>query len=222
MDQIAQNLASSLISTLSSLPSESTSRLLIGISGIPASGKSSLAALIVSHTNALLQSTTSTSSINAVLVGLDGWHLTRAQLSAMPDAKLAHDRRGVHWTFDAHAYVAFVQALRSSDTDQVITAPSFDHAVKDPTPHAVTIRPSDRIVVIEGLYTLLSIPPWVEAAKMLDERWFVSLDTEDARRRLVKRHVFTGVTRDVEEAEWRADTNDMPSELCLRYVDYGV
>jgi len=208
MDEIAQTLAASLVSAL---PQKSTSRLLVGICGIPASGKSTLASLVVSHTNTILHSSPSTASTNAVLVGLDSYHLTRAQLSLMPDAQLAHDRRGVHWTFDAHAYVALVQSLRLTPALEVITAPSFDHALKDPTPHAVSIFPSDRIVIIEGLYTFLSIPPWDEAAKLLDERWFVSLDVQEARRRLIKRHVLTGVTQDEAEAEWRADGNDMPN-----------
>lgn len=155
-------------------------------------------------------------SPSAVLVGLDGWHLTRAQLDAFPDPKMAHDRRGIHWTFDGPGYVSFVKALRrpfSHVSAPVITAPSFDHALKDPSPDAVTIHPDHRIVVIEGLYTFLSIDPWAEAGKMLDERWFVALDIEEASRRLVKRHVATGVANDIKEAIWRAEENDMPSML---------
>lgn len=163
-------------------------------------------------------------SPSAILVGLDGWHLTRAQLDTFPDPKIAHDRRGIHWTFDGPGYVAFVKALRqpfSHVSAPVITAPSFDHALKDPSPEAITIHPEHRIVVIEGLYTFLSIDPWAEAGKMLDERWFVALDIEEATRRLVKRHVLTGVARDQEEAVWRATENDMPSTLFFR-VFFGI
>jgi len=214
---------------------------LVGIAGIPASGKSTLAVLVVNKTNQLLDesrrhsdsdsertsaapSSTSVKSAKAVLVGLDGWHLTRAQLDAMPDPKLAHDRRGSHWTFDAHGYVSFIRKLREpllpgTTTTTTITAPSFDHAVKDPCPHAVTILPEHRIVVIEGLYTFLSIPPWVEAGKLLDERWLVELDPTVASDRLVKRHVTSGVAKDLEEALWRAAENDTPS-LSFQLVFY--
>jgi pantothenate kinase len=182
--------------------------------------------LVVNKTNQLLDESRSQSasveptsapfkSARAILVGLDGWHLTRAQLDAMPDPRLAHDRRGSHWTFDAHGYVSFVRKLREpvspSATTTTITAPSFDHAVKDPSPHAVTILPEHRIVIIEGLYTFLSIPPWLEAGKLLDERWLVELDTAIASDRLVKRHVTSGVAKDLEEAHWRAEENDIPS-----------
>lgn len=147
-------------------------------------------------------------------MNLDGWHFTRAQLDSMPDPKLAHDRRGAHWTFDGEGYVAFVRSLREGilpTAEQVITAPSFDHALKDPTPAAVSICSHHRIVIIEGLYAFLSIDPWKEAGLLLDERWLIQTDIEEAKRRIVKRHVLTGVAKDMEEAKWRAEENDMPS-----------
>ncbi|KAF8480805.1 P-loop containing nucleoside triphosphate hydrolase protein, partial [Russula ochroleuca] len=203
-------------------------RLLIGIAGIPASGKSTLAVLVVGKVNQLLDQSRSEppstpeptllESSRAILVGLDGWHLTRAQLDSMPDPKLAHDRRGAHWTFDADSYVSFIHELREpvlSGGSATITAPSFDHAVKDPCPHAITIQPEHRIIVIEGLYTFLSLPPWVDAGKLLDERWLVELDPTVASKRLVKRHVISGVAKDQEEAHWRAVENDTPNGLFL-------
>jgi pantothenate kinase len=96
-------------------------------------------------------------------------------------------------------------------TSAVITAPSFDHAVKDPTPEAIHIMPHHRIIVIEGLYTFLSIEPWCQGGRLLDERWFIDVDIVEARRRLIARHVVTGVARDWEEAIARADKNDIPS-----------
>ncbi|KAI0248088.1 P-loop containing nucleoside triphosphate hydrolase protein [Lactifluus subvellereus] len=218
-------LAHILVERLADIPSHS--RLLVGIAGIPASGKSTLAVLVVDKTNQLLDQFKCRSQSEptsapprawfkgskAILVGLDGWHLTRAQLDTFPDPKLAHDRRGSHWTFDSHGYVSFVYRLReqlSSDTS-TITAPSFDHALKDPSPHAITILPEHRIVVIEGLYTFLSLPPWDEAGKLLDERWLVEIDLTVASNRLVKRHVASGVAKDLEEARWRSAENDTPN-----------
>lgn len=133
----------------------------------------------------------------------------------MSDPKLAFDRRGAHWTFDPVSYYAFVRELRKPiplDSKRFIRAPSFDHAIKDPSPEAIRILPSHRIVVIEGLYVLLNEKGWKEAAELLDERWLVDVDVKEARVRLVKRHVVTGVAADLEEAYWRADNNDMPSK----------
>jgi pantothenate kinase len=137
-------------------------------------------------------------------------------LDVLPDPQTAHDRRGSHWTFDGAGYVSFVRALRDTvdnNASVVINAPSFDHALKDPTPDAVSIYPYHRIVIIEGLYTFLAIKPWSLGGLLLDERWFIQVDPVEARRRLVKRHVLTGVAKNLKEAEWRADENDGPNGL---------
>ncbi|THH23248.1 hypothetical protein EUX98_g7928 [Antrodiella citrinella] len=156
----------------------------------------------------------------AVLVGLDGWHLTRAQLDAFPDPVEAHARRGAHWTFDGPGYVEFIRSLRkpvttSSSTEITVQghiyAPSFLHAIKDPSPNSVAILPNHRLVIVEGLYTFLCIEPWAEAGKALDERWWVEISEADAEKRLVPRHVESGVAKDLTEAVWRARENDAPN-----------
>jgi pantothenate kinase len=136
----------------------------------------------------------------------------------MDNPKLAHDRRGIHWTFDGDGYLSFISSLRTpvseypaASESPVIQAPSFDHALKDPTPQAIQITPKHRIVIIEGLYTFLSIEPWCKAGALLDERWYIEISSEHASRRLVRRHVATGVAKDMVEAQWRSDENDMPS-----------
>jgi pantothenate kinase len=208
MDDLAQ-AAEDLVNNFNKAHSTTASRLIVGISGIPASGKSTFALTLTANINTLLQS----SHVAAILVALDGWHLTRAQLDAFPDPQLAHDRRGIHWTFDGPSYLSFLHTLRADPVaTTILTAPSFDHALKDPAPDAVVIHPYHRIVIIEGLYTFLNVEPWGEAGRMLDERWWVACEEGEARRRLVKRHVVTGVVANWEEAEKRADENDMPSE----------
>ncbi|KAJ3868051.1 P-loop containing nucleoside triphosphate hydrolase protein [Lentinula novae-zelandiae] len=211
MDAKARQLGLELVELLAKKPV--SSRLLVGIYGIPASGKSTFADLLYKYTDSLLQNDPQ-NSIRAILVSLDGWHLTRAQLDQFPDPKLARNRRGSHWTFDGPSYLQFVQKLREEvlpETKRIITAPSFDHAIKDPTPHAVQIHPQHRIVIIEGLYTALDVDSWREAALLLDERWYLELDFEEAQKRLVKRHLVSGVAKDPAEAVWRAEANDMPN-----------
>ncbi|EKM77005.1 hypothetical protein AGABI1DRAFT_115446 [Agaricus bisporus var. burnettii JB137-S8] len=201
MDAIAAELAAQLLYNLNQIPAHK--RLLVGIAGIPGAGKTVFAHKLISALAAQ----------PAVLIGLDGWHYTRAELAAMPDPQLARNKRGAHWTFDGSSYVAFMRSLTEDITPftPIITAPSFDHAIKDPEPHAVAIHPHHRIVIIEGLYTFLSITPWAEASKLLDERWFVQTDIDKVIERIVKRHVVTGVAKDEEEAIWRANENDMPN-----------
>jgi pantothenate kinase len=91
MQSIVDDLAQSLIRS----SKEKGKRTLIGLCGIPGSGKSQLAKHVVERINAIHN----TEQI-AIVVGMDGWHLTRAQLAQMPDPQLAKDRRGAAWTFD--------------------------------------------------------------------------------------------------------------------------
>ena len=149
----------------------------------------------------------------ATFLPMDGYHLTRAQLSAMPDPSTAHARRGAAFTFDAPAFLDLVKKLRQPllPETKTIYAPSFDHAVKDPVADDLPIAPTSRIVVFEGLYLSLGTgaPEWKEAAQLMDELWFVDVSMDVARKRLVARHVVSGIAKDAEEAGKRADENDL-------------
>ena len=142
---------------------------------------------------------------------MDGYHLSRAQLSAMPDPEVAHARRGAEWTFDASAFVSLVRNLRRplAPESGTVYAPSFDHAVKDPIHDDIPIPPTARVVIFEGNYLSLGKAEWNEAAELMDELWFVEVNFEVARKRLVKRHVKAGIAANEEEAERRADENDL-------------
>ncbi|KAF8525123.1 P-loop containing nucleoside triphosphate hydrolase protein [Hysterangium stoloniferum] len=208
MDHMAKELAVSLLERFLS----PTSRLCVGISGVPGAGKTTLSKHIQFHVNALFAvSHTDTQDPVAIVIPLDGWHLTRSRLDTFPDPKLAHDRRGAHWTFDGNGYVSFLERLRRPISAVNVTAPSFSHSLKDPIIDDVVVQPHHRIVIIEGLYVFLAIEPWIKAAKSLDERWFVTVDPEKGKERLCRRHVETGVANDWEEAVWRADNNDIPN-----------
>lgn len=81
------------------------------------------------------------------MIPMDGYHLTRAELSAMPDPEQAHYRRGAHWTFNAHALENLIAACKVPVPEfdpPTIYAASFDHAVKDPVDDDIAIKPSQR------------------------------------------------------------------------------
>lgn len=142
---------------------------------------------------------------------MDGYHLSRAQLDALPDPPTAHARRGAAFTFDGEKFLKLVQLLRAPVCPETTTvyAPSFDHARKDPVDDDIAIPASTRIVVFEGNYCSLNKTPWKDAAALMDELWFVEVDFEVARRRLVKRHVEAGIAENEEQAGKRADENDL-------------
>lgn len=191
-------------------------RLLIGIAGIPGSGKTTLAQTLTNSLNSLSRQTSPSSPPPASFIPMDGFHLTRAALSAMPDPATAHARRGAPFTFDAPKFLSLVQSLREPISDSsssshpgTIYAPSFDHAVKDPKENDIAVLPTHRIVVLEGNYLALDRDVWRDAAALLDELWFVEVDFEVARKRLRERHVRAGIVNSLEEGDRRAMENDL-------------
>ncbi|ELQ44814.1 hypothetical protein ACKVWC_000270 [Pyricularia oryzae] len=195
---------------------EPTKRILIGIAGIPGAGKTTLARRVVDELKAIQLAEDGTADGEFVTdIPMDGYHLTRAQLAAMPDPEMAIHRRGAAFTFDGEGFLALLQKLslpveEDSGAQGTVTiyAPSFDHAVKDPVADSIPISPKTRIVIIEGNYLALDREPWKSAASLLDEIWFANVDREVARERLAKRHVEAGIVPDEEAARERIRTTD--------------
>lgn len=147
----------------------------------------------------------------AFVVPLDGYHLTRKQLSEMPNAEEAIFRRGASFTFDAQSYLSLVTKVRKpiSPETPTIFAPSFDHAVKDPVSNDIAIPVTARIVIFEGLYTALDEDGWREAHALMDEVWFVDTDIERATQRVAKRNFAAGISASFDESLARTEASDM-------------
>ncbi|QSZ33190.1 hypothetical protein DSL72_002776 [Monilinia vaccinii-corymbosi] len=188
-------------------------RYLVAVSGIPGSGKTTLAATITKRLNALQAAHSNNTSLPPIagFIPMDGYHLTRAQLSAMPDPAHAHARRGAAFTFDGSSFLSLIQQIREPITHSTITirAPSFDHALKDPKENDIAIEPTTRILIFEGNYLSLDKEPWRSAAKLMDQLWFVEVDFEVAKGRLIPRHVKAGIAENETEAEKRVVENDL-------------
>jgi len=170
---------------------------LIGVAGAPGSGKSTMTAQVCARVNSLAGKEV------AVVVPMDGYHLTRAQLDQMSDPLFAHSRRGAYWTFDEVGFVDMVQNLRATGSAVV---PSFDHTVGDPVPGDIQVSMDTRIVILEGNYLLLDYHPWGKLKELFDESWFLYCDIDEAMQRVEKRHVETGVTE--ENAAVKIRNND--------------
>ncbi|KAJ9134260.1 Nicotinamide riboside kinase [Pleurostoma richardsiae] len=190
-------------------------RILIALSGVPGSGKTTIAA-------AVLRALPSYGIENAQVVPMDGFHYPKAVLATFEDPDMAFHRRGAPFTFDADAFVKIVVALRNTPVTTVdapnlaIRAPSFDHAVKDPVPDDIEILSTTKVVIIEGNYTLLDQPPWRKIAKLVDDRWFVDVPPEIAKERLIARHLRAGIETSREAAAQRAEENDIPNGALIR------
>lgn len=191
-----------LLEMLGSAARRPQQRTLIALAGLPGSGKSTLAAAWTEAVNA------QAGAGAMVALGMDGFHLSRAALARFPDPVAALRRRGAPWTFDPQALAAQLQALRQPCTadSAPVDWPGFEHGVGDPVEAAVSVAPSTRLVLVEGLYLLHKDHGW-DVASAFDERWFLDVPLATACERLARRHMATsGQSR--AQAEDRIEAND--------------
>lgn len=222
MDDTYALLASKIAALLEAKPND---RLLVGVSGPPGCGKSTIAQRVAELLKSYPCKRPCASGgpifARAVVISIDGFHLTRAQLAAMPNAEEAFVRRGAPWTFDADGVLDFVKRIRASsnlptDCRPQITAPSFNHAIKDPVPDDIVIQRESNILILEHNYLLLNQGQWKTISDMLDFRIFVDVDEAVARERVARRHVQAGIEPTIELGRQRFDYNDALNGRLIR------
>src|SRR5450755_2107978 len=172
-------------------------RSILGITGPPAAGKTTLAANLRDELGAA-----------AAYVPLDGFHLSHELLTAMGRV----DRKGAPDTFDVAGYVALLRRLRDP-AEGAVYAPRFDRDIEDSIANAIAVPPDVPLVITEGNYLLLRSGPWAQVADLLDEVWYVDLAEDTRLRRLIGRHMEFG--RDSAEARDRATGSDQRNAVLI-------
>jgi pantothenate kinase len=165
------------------LAATSADRVLIGITGSPGAGKSTLADALVAALNE------AEGPGFAVHLPMDGFHLANRTLDRLG----LRDRKGAPETFDGWGFAALLARVKV-EVDRVVYAPSFERDVDEPVAAEIAVEPTVRIVVVEGNYLLLDIEPWRHVDDLLHESWFVEATEEERVRRLVERHASSGRT----------------------------
>ena len=177
--------------------SPESGRVLLGLVGVPGSGKSTVAEALVTALGPA-----------SVVVPMDGFHLPNDVLVARGLA----DVKGAPETFDRAGFVELLGRLRSEPG--TVAAPRFERAIEASVPDAIVVTTDHRLVVVEGNYLL----HWPDAHALLDEVWLVRAGSEQARvASLVARHESFGRTP-AEAREW-VERND---EANARLVEAGA
>lgn len=153
-------------------------RRLLGLTGPPGAGKSTLAGALVRALGA-----------SAALVPMDGFHLAGAELLRLG----RHDRKGAPDTFDVAGYVDLLRRLRDPGPEPV-HAPDFDRRIEEPVAGAIRVGPAVPLVITEGNYLLLPAQGWAQVRPLLDEVWYVDADPDERVARLIRRHIRYGRT----------------------------
>jgi pantothenate kinase len=185
--EIARSDLDGLVSRARALAlSAGSGRRLLGITGAPGAGKSTLAAEVAGALGDL-----------AVLVPMDGFHLAESELRRLG----IHERKGAIDTFDAAGYVSLLRRLRGQ-VEPAVYGPVFRRDLEEPIAGSIRVAATVPLVITEGNYLLADAGDWVVVRELLDEVWYVQ-PPEDARLdRLTARHVEFG--RGAAEAYARA------------------
>lgn len=171
-------------------------RTLLGITGPPGAGKSTLARAIVREVG------------NAArLVEMDGFHLAQFVLAALG----RESRKGAIDTFDAAGFLTLIQRLRCPD-QETIYAPEFRRELEEPVAGALPIEPEVALVVVEGNYLLVPDGQWGKLRALFDEVWYCQPDDNLRLANLIARHRGYGKSAD-EARRWALGPDQRNAEL---------
>jgi len=172
-------------------------RKLLGLAGPPGAGKSTLAGVLHSAFPTLSR-----------IVPMDGYHLANAELQRLG---LQH-RKGAPDTFDSAGYVDLLARLRRQGDGEIVYAPEFHREIEEPIAGAIPVPAQTQLVITEGNYLLIDDARWGGVAALLDEIWYVDVDDELRRERLVRRHQHHGRSHDAARA-WVSQTDEPNARL---------
>jgi pantothenate kinase len=173
-------------------------RAVLGITGAPGAGKSTLADALVARLTPA-----------AVAVGMDGFHLAQAELERLGRT----DRKGAPDTFDALGYAALLKRLgrRPEDDPPVVYAPLFRRDLEEPIANCVPVRQDVALVVTEGNYLLMD-DDWSSVREHVDEIWFVEVPQAVRQQRLVDRRLGHGWSPE-QARSWTLGSDERNAEL---------
>ncbi|MDV6230711.1 MULTISPECIES: nucleoside/nucleotide kinase family protein [Rhodococcus] len=198
-DQDVQEATLEQLVELARKSAVSGQRRILGLTGAPGAGKSTVAQQLVDALGPEL----------AVLVPMDGFHLANEVLIEL--GRL--DRKGAHDTFDDGGYARLIAAIHDQQPgDPIVYAPRFRREIEESIGSSIPVPSTVPLVVTEGNYLLMESDAWPAARAMIDEVWFLAPHTEVRHQRLVARHEAYGKSH--EDAKfWALGSDERNAEL---------
>jgi pantothenate kinase len=167
-------------------------RRILGIAAAPGAGKSTLAERLQQALGDQAQ-----------VVPMDGFHLANSTLQRLGRA----GRKGAPDTFDAAGYVNLLRRIRGQQPGETVYAPEYRRALEEGIAGAIAIEADTPLIITEGNYLLQDDGAWAEVSGVLDETWFLDIDSDVRQQRLLERHMRFGRSKEA-ALEWIAVTDE--------------
>jgi len=175
-------------------------RLLIGIAGAPAAGKSTLASSLTRALNREFGPST------AVAVGMDGFHLANSQLIRLG----LTGRKGAPDTFDVAGFVSLLRRLR--DREELVYAPEYSRTLHESIGSAIPVPAGVRVILIEGNYLLIPGGAWAQVRPLLDFAIYVEATDKVRVNALLRRQQNRGLSREAARS-WVFGSDEVKAAL---------
>ena len=186
-----------LVPQIVEMESKAHRRIAIGLAGGPGTGKSTLAAELVTLLDTIHPG-------QAALVPMDGFHMKHDKIVAMGQT----DYKGAPHTFEGAGFVSFLHHLKHAN--EAVSGPGYSRKIEDVVENAFTVAPEVRILVVEGNYLLLPEGPWAGVRALLDYAVFLEVPRELVEARLLRRHGEEGLFSE-ERNRAHITRNDLPN-----------
>ena len=192
-------------------------RVVIGLTGPPGAGKTTLAETLVRQLN-------STTPGSAAYLPMDGFHLSNTVLDQLG----RRGRKGGVDTFDVAGYIAMLDRVIGEYGRRDVFVPDFSRDLDEPVAAGGVISAGSRLVVTEGNYLGLTDAGWAPVRAALNRLYYIDCPAEVRRARLIERHIAGGRTP-AAAAAW-VDEVDEPNarliattrDACDRVFTYPV
>jgi len=178
------------------LDKDKNKKIVIGISGIPGSGKSSFSECFKEKLTLTLKD-----DLVIKIIPLDGFHKYKKELN---EEQVRF--RGRIDTFDLENFKQKLKELKEDGHSKNLFFPSFQHEVKDPKENEIKINETDNIIIIEGLYLFVKE---LNVDELFDLKIFIESDIEKAMERVALRNFKAGISKTLEESIERVNYNDL-------------
>lgn len=170
-------------------------RLVVGVTGAPGCGKSTLSAILA----AMVDEVAEPGGIQATVCPMDGFHYTNEYLARtrveLPDGREVSmmARKGAPETFDATAAVTKVRQLHGGNME--VKFPEYSRIKHGPVKDAIIVPSGEQVAIVEGNYLLSREAGWQGMSELLDLVVFIDGDSQTEQSALLARHLAGGKSK---------------------------